>query len=208
MAARRIASLLPDLTDTENREVARIYSMRGIDGGRSGRRPPVRVPHHGASMEGNLCPCGKLGRPDTTCMCSIQEIARYWRRLGGALLDRVEVRVRSYYRDHSTNTMSQEELKLRVHGAIRRQIARSGDGRYLANGLVPPEEIEERLPLSAGLRRLLRTRMKQAGLSDRAAAGVRSVARTLADLDDRADVEAKDILEATGLRLPGPEQLA
>jgi predicted ATPase with chaperone activity len=55
---------------------------------------------------------------------------------------------------------------------------------------------------------LLRRRMQQLHLSDRAAAGVRAVARTIADLYDRPDVGAGDVLEAVRLRSFGPESLA
>ncbi len=273
MAARRIGSFLPDLPEQAAREVARIYSMRGIEGACPGRRPPFRIPHHGASLEGmlgggkgnlpgevslahhgvlvldeatefrpqvlqalrepvearritisragrvedfpssfqlvltsNLCPCGKLGQDNETCMCSTQEIARYWRRLGSALLDRVDIRVRSYYSRHSSGTVDQASLNRQVGRAIERQQSRGG--RYTRNGLVPPEKLEQMLPLSPGLTALLHTRMRQLGLSDRAATSVRSVARTLADLDDRTAVEPKDILEAAGMRGAGPERLA
>ncbi|HSV91890.1 MAG TPA: YifB family Mg chelatase-like AAA ATPase, partial [Desulfobacterales bacterium] len=41
----------------------------------------------------NPCPCGNLGRSGRVCVCSPAEIHRYWRRMGGALLDRVDIRV-------------------------------------------------------------------------------------------------------------------
>ena len=41
----------------------------------------------------NPCPCGNLGRGGHVCICSLTEIHRYWRRVGGALLDRIDVRV-------------------------------------------------------------------------------------------------------------------
>jgi magnesium chelatase family protein len=273
MAARRISSLLPDLEEKETREVARIYSMRGIDGSHPGRRPPVRMPHHSASPEGmlgggkgnlpgevslahrgllildeatefrpqvlqalrepvevgritisragrsedfpssfqliltsNLCPCGKLGQEKEICMCSGQEIARYWRRLGAALLDRVDIRARSYYNRTCKPSMGHEEMRTRVATAIERQQSRGGSG--FRNGLICPEVIERYLPLSPGLTALLQTRMRQLKLSDRAASSVRSVAWTLADLDGRRAVEAGDILEAAGMRAVGPERLA
>lgn len=40
----------------------------------------------------NLCPCGNLGRASGQCMCSVNEIQRYWRRVGRALLDRIDIR--------------------------------------------------------------------------------------------------------------------
>ncbi len=44
-------------------------------------------------MATNPCPCGYLNSTLGRCLCSEQEIARYWKRLGGALLDRVELRL-------------------------------------------------------------------------------------------------------------------
>ncbi len=271
MAARRLSTLLPDLSRLAGREVARIYSMRGLEGSLRRNRPPVRMPHHSASVEGmlgggkgnlpgevslahngimildeatefrprvlqalrepverrlvsisragrseefparfqllltsNLCPCGKLGQPDARCMCSMQEIERYWRRLGAALLDRVDIRVRTYYQDTPASTPSHEELSRRVQRAIHRQEHRAVDSPWVRNGLIPPEAVSRLLPLTDALERVLRRRMQQLGLSERAAASVRAVARTLADLADRDDVTARDILEASALRSPGP----
>jgi len=44
-------------------------------------------------MAANPCPCGNLGSPVKTCVCSPQEIQRYWKKLGGPLLDRIDMRV-------------------------------------------------------------------------------------------------------------------
>jgi magnesium chelatase family protein len=271
MAARRMVALLPDLAPDAGREVGRLYSMRGLEAALRRSRPPVRVPHHSASLEGllgggkagvpgevslahngilildeatefrpsvlqalrepverrvvsvtragrsdefparfqlvltsNLCPCGKLGQPGARCLCSIPEVERYWRRLGAALLDRVDIRVRTYYQEKVVPTPSNAELAGRVEQAIARQRERGRGTEWTRNGLVPPEAVARILPLPATLNRLLRARMQQLGLSERAAASVRAVARTLADLADRDGVEAADILEAAALRSLGP----
>ena len=44
-------------------------------------------------MAANPCPCGNLGRKGKACLCSIQELQRYRRKLGGPLLDRIDIRV-------------------------------------------------------------------------------------------------------------------
>jgi magnesium chelatase family protein len=271
MAARRVSTLLPDLPHPRGREVARIYSMRGLEGSLRHNRPPVRMPHHSATVEGilgggkanlpgevslahngvmvldeatefrpsvlqalrepverryvsitragrserfparfqllltsNLCPCGKLGQPEARCMCSTQEIERYWRRLGAALLDRVDIRVRTYYQSTPPPTPTHADLSQQIAIAIQRQRTRGEATSWWRNGLIPPEAVPRLLPLSAALERLLRRRMQQLGLSERAAASVRAVSRTLADLADRDDVVAGDILEAAALRSPGP----
>lgn len=271
MAAQRLRSLLPDLPSDESREVARVYSMRGLEASLQFPRPPVRMPHHSASVEGmmgggkgsvpgevslahrgvlvldeapefrprvlqslrepvehravtisragrsevypaefqlvltsNLCPCGKLGQPGARCLCSIQEIERYWRRVGAALLDRIDLRVRTYYQRDPASTPAHRELESRVRTAVARQVGRYDGLPWQRNGLVPPEAAAGYLGLSPTLERVLRRRMQQLRMSDRAAAAVRAVARTLADLDDRDEVTARDILEAAALRRPGP----
>jgi magnesium chelatase family protein len=40
----------------------------------------------------NPCPCGKLGQPGAVCMCSPLELHRYWKKLGAAFLDRIDIR--------------------------------------------------------------------------------------------------------------------
>ncbi len=271
MAARRVSTLLPDLPHRTGREVARIYSMRGLEGSLRCGRPPVRMPHHSASVEGilgggkgslpgevslshngvmildeatefrprvlqalrepverrqvsitragrcdefparfqllltsNLCPCGKLGQPGARCMCSTQEIERYWRRLGAALLDRVDIRVRTYYQEVPSPTPSHAELSHQISHAIARQRSRGRGTPWPRNGLIPPESVSRLIPIAPPLEGLLRRRMQQLGLSERAAASVRAVARTLADLADRDDLVVGDILEAASLRTPGP----
>lgn len=41
----------------------------------------------------NSCPCGNLGRDRGVCLCRPQEIQQYWSRLGGPLLDRMDIRL-------------------------------------------------------------------------------------------------------------------
>lgn len=274
MAARRITSLMPRLSVDQSLEVARIHSMRGMEAGRVFDEPPLRIPHHGASVEGmlgggryclpgevslahrgtlvldeatefrpqvlqalrepvenrsvaisragrieqfpsafqlaltsNLCPCGQLGRKRGRCMCSMQEIARYWRRIGSALLDRIDLRVRTNYEGASQEAPSHAHLMEQVESAIVRQKHRLKGSAWDRNGLVPPEAVERYLPLPPDLAALLRGAMKKMELSDRAAASVRAVSRTIADLADRAELRAEDILEAASLRSAGADRL-
>ncbi len=273
MAARRLVSLLPDLSPHDAREVARIYSMRGIEGISPGARPPLRMPHHSASLEGilgggrmnlpgevslahrgvlvldeatefrphviqalrepveagkitlsragraeeypsrflvaltsNLCPCGKLGQDGELCMCSVHEVARYWKRLGAALLDRIDIRVRSGYSRRDSGTITNDTLRQQVEKAIERQQSRGGGG--YRNGRATPATAGRLLHLPDGLVGYFNEEMQKLGLSDRAAMAVRGLARTIADMDGRKSMEVQDIEEAVGMRLPGPERLA
>jgi len=264
MAAQRIVTLVGDLTRKERLETARIYSLRGEPRPDGADRPPLRMPHHSASLEGvigggrfvvpgeaslahrgvllldeatefrprviqglrepvengqiaihragaierfparfrlvltsNLCPCGKLGQPGRTCMCSLQDVERYWRRLGAALLDRVELRVRTWYRRDGERSKSQVELRDLVAVAADRQRHRWGESRW--NGTLTDGVARSHIVFPAKLDRLFRELLEKRGLSDRAADGVRTVARTIADLDDRENLREEDLREAFAL---------
>ncbi len=41
----------------------------------------------------NPCPCANLGKEDGICLCSEKEIRRHWKRMGGAIMDRIVIRL-------------------------------------------------------------------------------------------------------------------
>lgn len=159
------------------------------------------------ALTSNLCPCGQLGRKQGRCMCSVQEIARYWRRIGSPLLDRIDVRVQTDYESARMETPSHSELVQRVAAAAERQRSRMAGTRWDRNGLVPAEAATRYLALPDELEGTLRSLMEKLELSDRAAASVRAVARTIADLADRTEVLEEDVREAAALRAAGPDRL-
>lgn len=166
----------------------------------------------------NLCPCGGLGQPGKLCLCSVQEIARYWRRVGAALMDRVDIRVVTVPQFYQTPVPSPvshppaasataDQMRSQVRIAIERQTHRGAQRRWKRNGLVPPGMVESLLPVPQPLVTLIQELMKEHGLSDRAAHSVRAVARTIADLADRETVGETDIREAVALRVIGADSL-
>lgn len=135
----------------------------------------------------NPCPCGNLGREEGICLCSPREIHRYWRGLGGALLDRIVIRV-------AMEPLSPEALirgersssaDLREELSIGREFRRSRKGR---SELSPRGE-----EMLIGL-------VRDRGYSNRAVEGVRAVARTIADLKGSFPVGEEEIFEAGELR--------
>jgi magnesium chelatase family protein len=280
MAARRLPSLLPDLTWGESLAVTRIHSVAGVLPPESGlvTRPPVRMPHHSASSEGvvggggvprpgevslahegvlildeaaefrlqllqslrepmeagqitiaraglsvrfpacsqlvfttNPCPCGNLGRKNAVCVCSHQEIARYWKRLGGALLDRVDIRVPLVPLDAATISgppgESSREVLERVCRAVQRQRSRYAGLPFSRNGWLPPAAVEQFCPLGPEAAGKLAEATEELALSSRAHQSVRKVARTLADLEGSPEIRAAHVLEAVQHRRFGGTNL-
>ncbi|HUX39795.1 MAG TPA: YifB family Mg chelatase-like AAA ATPase [Rectinemataceae bacterium] len=151
-------------------------------------------------LAANPCPCGNLGRRDKACLCSIQEIDRYWRRLGNPLLDRVDIRVpvrpQSEWDLLGPPGESSSVIRQRVEGARAKQAERNGDNPVLLNGRLTPAHLAERVPLRPEVMKLLLAAAGKIDLSSRAIHSVIKVARTIADLRDASEVGEEDLLEA------------
>lgn len=173
-------------------------------------------------MAANPCPCGNLGRDEKVCMCSTAEIERYWRRIGGALLDRIDIRVP--LKPVSPETILEDggegsfDLRKRIDRALVMQRNRSrgasatGGGRnphadtkdaYTRNGRIPSSKIREYCRLSAETKSAFTNAVDKLGLSSRACHSVLKVARTVADLEESEEVKKIHILEAVQHRRYG-----
>lgn len=161
-------------------------------------------------LTSNLCPCGKLGRPNDSCMCSRRDIERYWRRIGAALLDRIDVRVRtSYEPDHSRSSgPSHSDLVEQVAAARDRMSKRNAAAGGRPNGFLLPAEADELLPLGTESRSALAEAARSFALSDRATARITTVAWTIADLAGKQRPDRSDVMEAVGFRVAGPGCMA
>lgn len=146
----------------------------------------------------NPCPCG-LGPPACTCNPALR--ARYRRRLSGPLVDRFDLRV-------AVGTASPDaalgppssEVGARIAEATARQLARYRHAPWRRNARVPARALLSQIWLSEEVEQTLREAARRREWSGRGLAGVRRVARTLADLDDVQEVTSAHVLVAAGLR--------
>jgi magnesium chelatase family protein len=199
---------------------------------------PVRLPaEFQMLMSANSCPCGRLGirETDNTCFCSPEEINRYWRKFGGALLDRVEIRVavlppkieemgmsalvhksaganKSALPDKAApdrQSAKPEEksavIAQRVKAAVEIQRQRFKGTGIRRNALLPAGKTTTLCPLSEKAESALNTAISKLGLSGRAFHGILRVARTIADLEGREIIETEHILEAVQHRRFGED---
>lgn len=151
-------------------------------------------------LAANPCPCGNLGRDHKVCTCSIQDIQRYWRRIGGPLLDRIDIRVplrqadaRDILGPPGESSSSVRDRVVAARAIQARRYAAMGFGR---NCRIPPGLVERFCHLEPGAGRVLGEAVEKLGLSSRACHGILRVARTIADLQARPGISEDDLLEA------------
>jgi len=159
----------------------------------------------------NPCPCGNLGRPGAVCLCSREEIRRYWRRLGGPFLDRIDLRVPVVPAGMADLATPQGEGSLRVRKRVRDaraiQRQRHRGMPWSLNAHMSVGSIERHCSLDPDTAGWFSQTATTMGLSSRALHGVLKVARTAADLDASAGIHAAHLAEALDYRRYGDEDL-
>lgn len=144
----------------------------------------------------NPCPCGLRGFGE--CRCTEREVARYWSRMSGPLLDRIDLLV----------VVSPEQAQERgctdsPSARIRRQVsnARVLLSKAGAKGTESSVTLHPGpLPISSQAARMLEQFSPRLQLSRRAIVSVRRIASAIAALDGRTTVQTNDVEEAVSLR--------
>ncbi len=143
----------------------------------------------------NPCPCG---RASLKCKCGDAQRMRYARRLSAPLLDRFDLRLE--LRPGGDSRESSADVRARVAAAVERQRARLRNTPWRRNAHVPAGALECYIPLPPPARAQWVQECEGNQLTGRGAARVRRVARTIADLADRATIDAADVSDAVRLR--------
>jgi magnesium chelatase family protein len=164
-------------------------------------------------MTANPCPCGRLGmmESETACLCSPEEINRHWRRFGGALLDRVEIRTAvlppktSQMGGQSGSEETSAQIARRVRDAVEIQRRRYKGTNIRRNALLPAGKISLFCPMNEKAQGAFAKAVSKLALSGRAYHGVLRTARTIADLEQKDGIEAAHVLEALWHRRLGED---
>jgi magnesium chelatase family protein len=150
----------------------------------------------------NPCPCGHLGDSHGSCQCTADQVRRYRNRISGPLLDRLDLHVHvprvkfNSLREQGGLREASQEVGARVMQARDLQLRRQG----VCNADMDNAAVERHcMPNAAGLS-LLESAMQQFGLSARGYHRALKVARTIADMDGRPQIEPAHISEALALR--------
>ncbi|MFI3167064.1 MAG: YifB family Mg chelatase-like AAA ATPase [Bacillota bacterium] len=155
-----------------------------------------------ASM--NPCPCGNFGS-SKPCRCTTSQISKYLAKLSGPLLDRIDIQVEVdsiEYDEILKNEKSEKSsvVKSRVEKAREIQANRYTATNEKTNSEISDKEIAKFCTLSEECESILKMAFENLNLSMRGRTRIIRVARTIADLDNCADIMPQHIAEAIGYR--------
>ncbi len=154
----------------------------------------------------NPCPCGYYGDPIQPCSCSAYVREKYWAKLSGPLMDRIDLQV-------TVNRLKPEEMTKQETGepsaVIRQRVITAREkardrfqeeGNISHNAQMQSQQLRKYCQLDDTSRTLLENAIRKLGLSARAMDRILKVARTIADLADAESIEPSHIAEAIQYR--------
>jgi magnesium chelatase family protein len=274
MLARRLPTILPDLSYDEMLEVTRVYSAAGLlAGAGTVSVRPFRAPHHTVTDAGligggmvpkpgevslahhgllfldelpefkrrvledlrqpvedgrvtvarsgysivfpaafmlvaamNPCADVRRGLLGKGADCTDGEKARYYSKISGPLLDRIDIQLEVpevKFRDVVSRLPAESSatIRARVTRARELQSARFAGRRIFANAQMGPKEVKQFCPLPSEAESLLEMAVTKLGFSARAYDRVLKVARTIADLDGTDAIATPHVSEAVQYRM-------
>lgn len=151
----------------------------------------------------NPCPCGNSGSLHKKCICTQNDIARYSRKISGPIMDRIDLWIPVEHIDYDKlgnqhNAEKSSEIKTRVKSAREKQYERFNTYKNL-NAHMQSKDVEK-LMMSESARLILNKSAQMMKLSPRAYHRMIKLARTIADLENSAEISEDHILEALQYR--------
>ena len=155
----------------------------------------------------NPCRCGYLGHPTRKCSCRPDDVKRYISKISGPLLDRIDIQIEVpsvTYDQIDDDRPGEPSAAIRERVKAAREFARARferDGETArTNAEMSETELRRCCALDDTSKTLMRTAFETMGMSARGHDRVLRIARTIADLEGRENIEATDIAEAVQLR--------
>ncbi len=153
----------------------------------------------------NPCPCGYYGHPTRKCTCSDAAAKRYFNRVSGPLVDRLDIHIDVPPVDYESlsgkeKAESSSEIKARVNKARKIQQERFAGTKITCNAKMDAAATRKFCILTPAAEIIFKTAFERLGLSARAYDKVLRIARTIADMDNSEDIDTKHITEAIQYR--------
>ena len=154
----------------------------------------------------NPCPCGFLGDSKKQCTCSEAQINRYKSRLSGPLLDRIDIQLKiqrlkdDELLSNNVEAESSATIRKRVIKARKIQLERYKNDEILTNSELNSKLIKKYCKIDDSSKQFLKNAINQFNLSARAYDRLLKISRTIADLEEKENIELTHIAQALQLR--------
>ncbi len=153
----------------------------------------------------NPCPCGYFGDPKHHCTCSRQVVQKYWSKISGPLLDRIDIHIEVpsiEWRDLTgvTDGESSFDIRSRINKAREIQLTRFKTTGVYSNGQMKSALIKKHCALDKPSFAFLEKAVEKLGLSARAYHRILRIARTAADLAGQEAIGPAHVAEAVQYR--------
>lgn len=153
----------------------------------------------------NPCPCGNFGNPVKDCVCTPGAVTKYKKKISGPIVDRIDLHVETppvAYDKLSGETDEESSAKVRQRVLAARSWAygRFAGTRLTANAQMRLPELKAHIRLNEAVKQTLQLAHAQHRLSARSYHRLIKVARTIADLDDSAEIKSDHVAEALQYR--------
>jgi len=144
----------------------------------------------------NPCPCGFLNDENRECKCTPSQILRYQRKISGAILDRIDMKIKTSslkFGEISSEKLeeSSEEIRKRVEKARKIQIERG-----ILNSEMNFSQIKKYCHIDISMKDLLSRAMERLSLTSRSYHKILKIARTIADLEGKEKIKKEHLAEA------------
>ncbi len=152
----------------------------------------------------NPCPCGYWGDPARACACNPGSIRRYFFKLSGPLLDRIDIQLevpRLEPREMKAGAPGEGSQAVRRRVALARRVQEERLGRRgECNAHMGQAELARACALGPREEDFLVEAVSKLGLTARGHDRCLRIARTIADLAGRERIELADLAEAVQYR--------
>ncbi|MCL4385191.1 MAG: YifB family Mg chelatase-like AAA ATPase [Cyanobacteria bacterium] len=149
----------------------------------------------------NPCFCGYYGDESRKCKCSMREIERYWKKISGPILDRIDMQIKIprlkeelFLKNKDIENSS--TIKERVKKAFLIQSERYKGKEINYNSEAGPEYINNWINQDKDLKKILADFSKKALMTARGISSLIKISRTIADLEGANEISADHAIEA------------
>lgn len=154
----------------------------------------------------NPCPCGYYNHPEKECVCGAGIVQKYLNRVSGPLLDRIDIHVEVTpvpFKELSKSQSSEKSKYVRDRVVAARQIQeerfKNMAGVY-SNAQMNTKLLQKYCFIDETGLILLKNAMEKLSLSARAYDRILKVARTIADMENKAEIQNHHLAEAIQYR--------